>query len=142
MKQKVDVAFFDATPDSIEELLSMARSAGSSSGYQLTGVKGLMLAVLEEGVRTFLNNSSENREQIRARNWIASSEHHDCSFVTLCELFGVEPSAARWALMKLRAEGKKAPTRIRARKPREVPSITVLRKRGDRRKPSRWTGNG
>ncbi len=67
-----------------------------------TGTKALMLAVLEDGIQTYLREDLRPREE--AERWVVSRRHGSAfSFVVLCETLGFEPSAVRKALGRLRA---------------------------------------
>ncbi len=73
---------------------------GEAQGVPLSGVRGLMLAMLEDAVRAYLG--SEQRCSEEAEAWI---ESHQCvwvfSFATVCETLGLEPPAVRAALRRL-----------------------------------------
>lgn len=132
----------DQETDSDSALLAMARSGGGCPSENLTGVRAMLLAVLEDAIRTFLGQSpKEIRAQTEAAHWVRSNERKYASFITICELFGLEPSAVRKALFELRRQGTPPTQGIRARKPRENPSVRNPRVRGRGRKPSRWTSN-
>ncbi len=67
-----------------------------------TGTKALMLAVLEEGIRSYLGDHLRTREE--AECWVRSRWRRSAfSFIVICETLGFEPSAVRRALRRLRA---------------------------------------
>lgn len=75
---------------------------GEWQGVPLFGVRGLMLAMLEDAVRSYLGAFS--RDRVEAEAWIASRQQRWVfSFVTVCETLGLEPTAVRLALHRLRA---------------------------------------
>lgn len=66
-----------------------------------TGVRALMLAVLEEAIQSFL--SVEGRAQEEAARWITNPlARSPFSFTVVCETLGLEPGAARRALHGMR----------------------------------------
>lgn len=73
---------------------------GQGGGLPLSGVRGLMLAMLEDAVRNYLG--SHGRAQAEAEAWIDSQQRWVFSFPTICETLGVEPAAAREALRRMR----------------------------------------
>ena len=75
---------------------------GEPRGVALTGVRALMLAMLEDAVRAYLGG--ESRDHLQAAAWIGSGRSRWVfSFHTVCETLGLEPSAVRVALQRLRA---------------------------------------
>jgi hypothetical protein len=82
--------------------LSPLRSlgAGEPDSSQYTGVKALMLAVLEEAIRNYLGRDARLRRD--AAYWIACPGHASpFAFATVCETLGLEPGAVRDALYRL-----------------------------------------
>jgi hypothetical protein len=76
-------------------------SAGQPRAAQYTGVKALMLAVLEEAIRNYLGG--QPRLHRDAAYWIACPGHGSpFAFATVCETLGLEPGAVRNALHRLR----------------------------------------
>jgi hypothetical protein len=76
---------------------------GESRSSQYTGTKALMLAILEDGIRSYL--SSVSRIRIEAEYWIDSGRQRSpFSFMVVCETLGLEPEAVRAALKRLRAK--------------------------------------
>lgn len=75
---------------------------GNQPGWgQYTGVKALMLAVLEDGIGIYLG--SKARLQGEAADWIASgSRQSPFTFCVVCETLGLAPSAVRTALQRMR----------------------------------------
>ena len=69
----------------------------------LGGIRGLLLAVLEDGIRSYLSEVPEIRAE--AEYWVSSGRSRSpFSFVVICETLGLEPSAVRSALARLRAQ--------------------------------------
>ncbi len=77
-----------------------------------SGVKALMLAVLEDGIRCYF--SAVPRLRAEADHWIESGRRTAFSFVVICEILGLEPDAARAALRRLRVVDAK-PSMLRKR---------------------------
>lgn len=75
--------------------------AGEPRASQYTGVKALMLAVLEEAIRNYLGADMRLRRD--AAYWIACPGHASpFAFATVCETLRLEPGAVRNALYRLR----------------------------------------
>lgn len=89
-------------------------TAEQSGNARLTGTKALMLAVLEDGIRSYLRGSG-----LAARDadfWINSPRRQSpFSFVVVCEILGLNPGAVRQTLRRLRgtAAGRRAFPRAR-----------------------------
>jgi hypothetical protein len=74
--------------------------AGTSCG-PLTGIKALMLAVLENGIACYL--SAAPRLRTEAEYWIGTrADRSPFSFAVVCETLALEPDAVRSALQRLR----------------------------------------
>ena len=106
-------------PDLDLELLRSATLAGGEPRQgQLTGTKALMLAVLEDGIRSYL--SSVRGVAQEAEFWVHSEKRRSpFSFVVVCEMLGLDAEAVRRALMRLR-EQRVAP---RKAMPRTRPNV-------------------
>lgn len=75
---------------------------GESRTAQYTGTKALMLAVLEDGIRSYL--SPPGRIRTEAEYWVTAKQHRSpFSFPSVCETLGLEPQAVRASLERLRA---------------------------------------
>ncbi len=94
----VDLISDDFEPD----VVPLQSLIGGDPGWgQYTGVKALMLAVLEEGIGIYLG--SKARLQAEAADWIASSSRQSpFTFCVVCETLGLAPSAVRIALRRMR----------------------------------------
>jgi hypothetical protein len=80
---------------------------GERRGVPLFGVRGLMLAMLEDAVRSYLGALPRCREEAEA--WIDSGQQRWVfSFATVCETLGLEPAAVRTALRRMRDEARGA----------------------------------
>ena len=78
-------------------------SGGEPRHSILGGVKGLFLAVLEDGIRSYLRPVPELRAE--AEYWVSSSRARSpFAFVVICETLGLEPAAVRDALQRLRVQ--------------------------------------
>lgn len=76
---------------------------GEPRSSQYTGTKALMLAILEDGIRSYLSHVTRVRSE--AEYWIDSGRHRSpFSFTVVCETLGLEPDAVRAALKRLRAK--------------------------------------
>jgi hypothetical protein len=68
-----------------------------------SGTKGLLLAVLEDGIRSYLSPIKEVRTE--AEYWVSSGRARSpFCFVVICETLGLEPTAVRRALERLRSQ--------------------------------------
>ena len=101
-----------AEPD-VELLRLTSLGGGESRHGQYTGTKALMLAILEDGIRSFL--SPVTRVRGEAEYWVSSGRSRSpFSFAVVCETLGLEPDAVRAALQRLR-EKKITPRRALSR---------------------------
>lgn len=76
---------------------------GEARGVRFSGVRALMLAMLEDAVRAYVG--SDPRPRLEAEGWIDSGRSRWVfSFSTVCETLGLEPTAVRTALRRLRAQ--------------------------------------
>lgn len=84
------------------DLLRLASlGGGESRSSQYTGTKALMLAVLEDGIRSYLSPVARIRAE--AEFWITSSKSRSpFSFPVVCETLGLEADAVRNALRRMR----------------------------------------
>jgi hypothetical protein len=119
--------------DGDDDILDLMRvtsvTGGEPRSGQLTGAKGLMLAVLEDGIRCYLGH--KKRIAIEAELWIASQRRHTpFSFVVVCETLGLNPDAVRARLVRMRAANLPARQVLpRSRNNVRVPGQVQLRKR-------------
>ena len=68
-----------------------------------TGLKALMLAVLENGIAAYLGLPGRRREEAEA--WIMTRHHRSpFAFAVVCETLGLEPSAVRTTLQEWRTK--------------------------------------
>ena len=78
-------------------------TGGEPRAGQLTGTKALMLAVLEDGIRSYLSVSAVLANE--AEFWICSQRRQSpFSFVVVCEMLGLDPDAVRKTLKRMRSE--------------------------------------
>jgi hypothetical protein len=103
---------------------------GQSSTEPYTGIKALMLAVLDNGIASYL--SSTPRIRAEAEYWInASGRRSPFSFTVVCETLRLEPDAVRAALRRLRdGEGGPIPTIGRRRQNVRRAGRLLMRKTG------------
>lgn len=112
--------------------------AGERRYEPLTGVKALMLAVLEDGIRCYL--SLDPRLQAEAEHWVDSPQRKLVfSFEVICDTFAIEASAARRMLRALRGRETRAMPTYRTRPNVRHNTLSVVRKRR-RRKASTDAG--
>jgi len=99
-----DEGFGREVGDSDLDLLRITSlGGGESRTTQYTGTKALMLAILEDGIRSFL--SPVGRVRSEAEFWVRSVRNRSpFSFHGVCETLGLEPGAVRVALDRLRAK--------------------------------------
>lgn len=100
-----DEVFGREVGDSDLDLLRITSLGGGESRAttQYTGTKALMLAILEDGIRSYL--SPVGRVRSEAEFWVRSARNRSpFSFHVVCETLGLEPGAVRLALDRLRAK--------------------------------------
>jgi hypothetical protein len=73
---------------------------GEPRGGEYTGLKALMMAVLEDGIRDY--REGRGRLSAEAAEWIRSDRRDAFSFIVICETLGLEPAAVRAALARPR----------------------------------------
>lgn len=87
--------------DDLASLIGIGGGESRSAPY--TGTKALMLAVLEDAIRSYL--SHEARACAEAEGWVMSLQRRSVfSFVVVCETLGLEPKAVRVALRRMRVQ--------------------------------------
>ena len=78
-------------------------AGGEPRTGQLTGTKALMLAVLEDGIRSYLGGSRVIAQD--AEYWIQSPRGRSpFSFVVICEILGLDVQAVRQTLRRMKIE--------------------------------------
>jgi hypothetical protein len=96
-------------------------AGGEPRQGEFTGTKALMLAVLEDGIRSYLGRIDRDAQE--AEHWIQSTHRRSpFSFMVVCETLNLNPDAVRRVLQRMRGErvpaGRAFPrTRPNARKP-------------------------
>jgi len=101
-----------STGENSADLSAMMVGAEQRVG-SFCGTKGLLLAVLEDGIRSFLSPVQELR--LEAEYWVYSGRAGSpFCFVIICETLELEPTAVRAALERLRVQ-RVDQTRILAR---------------------------
>lgn len=121
----------DRSPGDVgAELLVLPQlSAGGSRRCDWAGTEALMLAVLQDGIRTFL--SRRLAERAEAEYWVHSQAGRSpFSFIVVCQTLGLDPSAVRTALLRMRDRRvgpREAVCRLRpnARRPQTIRSRRV-----------------
>jgi hypothetical protein len=89
---------------------------GESRSAQYTGTKALMLAILEDGIRSYL--SPVGRIRSEAEYWVtAGRQRSPFSFMVVCETLGLEPEAVRTALERMRIRNVSPRRAIRRSRP-------------------------
>ncbi len=95
-------------------------AGGEPRNGEYTGTKALMLAVLENGFRSYF--SPKVRIRAEAERWVTNAQGRaPFSFVVVCETLGLEPDAVRLALRRLRAT--QAPTQTQPAIKRSRPNV-------------------
>lgn len=86
------------------DVRSLCLLAGGEPRWgDFTGTKALMLAVLEDGIRTYLGGVE--RPAAEAENWVHSSRRRSpFSFIVVCETLNLDPDAVRRVLKRLRTQ--------------------------------------
>jgi len=88
--------------DALQLIGAQTVTGGESRGGQFTGTKALMLAVLEDAIRSYLRGSKLVARD--AEFWIESHKRQSpFSFVVVCEILGLDPGAVRLSLQRMRA---------------------------------------
>lgn len=130
---------YDAGAHRDEDTLEILRHpvSGGPRTSQLTGTKALMLAVFEDGIRSYL--TGRNLIAADAEDWLNSGKRYSpFAFVVLCETFGLDPLAVRASVKRMKEENR-SPGEIipRVRNNVRVPGRVCLRKRRRHRKAAR-----
>lgn len=115
--------------DDLDVLRIGPLSGGEPRSGQLTGTRALMLAVLEDGIRSYLGNSKIIAQD--AEHWIFSPRRHSpFAFVVVCEVLGLDPEAVRKTLRAMK-EARIPPRKAipRARHNVRIPGRVYARKR-------------
>ncbi len=91
----------------------VAFGGGEPRRSEYTGIKGLMLAVLEDGMASYLGRAGHRRNEAEA--WVmAAPGRAPFSFTVVCETLGLEPDAVRLALaQRARKPARRAFRRLR-----------------------------
>lgn len=91
-----------------EELQAVLSGATTPRHAALSGIKGLLLAVLEDGIRGYLSPVPDVRAE--AEYWVSSARTRSpFTFVVICETLGLEPTAVRAALERMRNQRATGP---------------------------------
>jgi hypothetical protein len=94
---------FDADDEDLDLLRLNPVTGGEPRTGQLTGTKALMLAVLEDGIRSYLGGSKIISQE--AEFWIYSHRRQSpFSFVVVCEMLALDPDAVRKTLRRMKSE--------------------------------------
>ena len=93
------------TAEVLRQLTALGSVGGGESRVNnSSGIKALMFAVFEDGIRCYLGPSGGPRTVAEA--WVASKRTSAFSFNTVCELLGFDPDAVRGALPQLRQDDR------------------------------------
>ncbi len=119
---------FELEDDEIDLIRLHPVTGGEPRSGQLTGTKALMLAVLEDGIRSYLGGSKIIAQD--AEYWICSHRRQSpFSFVVVCEMLGLDPDAVRSTLKRLKSENVPARRALpRARHNVRIPGRVYARK--------------
>ena len=89
---------------------------GESSRGPYTGIKALMLAVLDNGITCYMSHIPHLRTE--AEHWVNSKRTRSpFSFAVVCEMLGLEPDAVRAELRRWRETGLSAERALARRRP-------------------------
>ena len=92
---------FTIDDDDLTAFLLNPVTGGEPRSGQFTGTKALMLAVLEDGIRSYLGSSRVIAHE--AEFWIHSHRRHSpFSFIVVCEMLGLDPDAVRKTLRQMK----------------------------------------
>ncbi|MFQ5667436.1 MAG: hypothetical protein ACE5I7_13550 [Candidatus Binatia bacterium] len=96
-------ASFSTEDEDLDLLVQHPVTGGEPRSSQLTGTKALMLAVLEDGIRSYLGSSRIAASE--AEFWIGSLRRHSpFSFIVVCETLGLDPGAVRKTLERMKRQ--------------------------------------
>lgn len=94
---------FDTDDNELRLVPNESVSGGESRTGQLTGTRALMLAVLEDGIRSYLGTSRLLAQD--AEYWIYSHRRQSpFSFIVVCEMLGLDADAVRKTLRRMKEE--------------------------------------
>jgi hypothetical protein len=94
---------FDLEDEGLDPVRVQSVTGGEPRSGQLTGTKALMLAVLEDGIRSYLGASRIVAQE--AEFWIFSHRRQSpFSFVVVCEMLGLDPDAVRKTLKRMKTD--------------------------------------
>ena len=119
----------NVSDDELDVLRLGPVTGGEPRSGQLTGTRALMLAVLEDGIRSFLGTSRIIAQD--AEYWIFSPRRHSpFSFIVVCEVLGLDPDAVRKTLRRMK-DAQIPPRKAipRARHNVRIPGRVYARKR-------------
>jgi len=104
-------------------------AGGEPRTGQLTGTKALMLAVLEDGIRSYLGGSRIVSQD--AEHWIHSPRQRSpFSFIVICEILGLDVTAVRATLREMKVANVSPRKAIpRARHNVRIPGRVYVRRR-------------
>ena len=98
------------TEDLLHQIISSGTLGGTDPQINVyTGTKALMLAVLEDGLRSYCGRAE--RLRMEAETWVRSDQRSPFSFIMICEALSLDPEAVRQAMTGLRKQS--IPRRIR-----------------------------
>lgn len=122
----------DTEAEVLQRVSAEPVTGGESRTGQLTGTKALMMAVLEDGIRCYLGGARLIAQE--AEFWIFSTPprlRSPFSFVVICEVLGLDPSAVRVTLKRMKKDNL-APRKAipRTRHNVRIPGRVCLRKAG------------
>ena len=100
MKQSATPILLEEFGIVVDELVSLGGGEPREAA-SYTGTKALMLAVLEDGINSFLRG--KGRARTEAEHWITTARRRSpFSFEVVCETLGLDPQAVRHALHRMR----------------------------------------
>jgi len=103
-------------------LHDIIRLGGGETCCPDLGIKNLMMAVLEGGIREYCSGGGRCTE---AEDWVRSDRREAFSFAVVCEILGLEPTAVRQALLRLKEEGALRLARIRPSMRKQHPTANT-----------------
>lgn len=106
MRPHQNLLSHEAGPTSEEDVLDFLGNdsvvGGEARTGQLTGARALMLAVFEDGIRSYLGGGRLAAAEAEA--WLRSERRTTpFAFVVLCETFGLDPDAVRQTVRRMKA---------------------------------------
>jgi hypothetical protein len=98
------------------DVLLSSLGGGERRSAEYTGTKALMIAILEDGIRSYLSRAASVRAE--AEFWVhCGRRNFPFAFNVICDTLGLEPDAVVNAMQRLREQGVSPRRAIRRSRP-------------------------